>query len=164
MAHLYQITHQLIGLQHLIDDGELDADVLNDTMEGLQGDLQLKAEGILAFVANIGSDVKAIDDQIKRLTSRKKTMTTQQEWLRNYLKTNMQAATITKITCPLFSVTLGKAKPTAVVDDESLVPKKYKKTVPTTTQIVKADLLKALKKVSVPGAHLGESEQSLLIK
>ena len=161
---LYELTGQYIGLSRLIDDGEMDAEALQDTLDGLEGELEQKAEGLLSYVANIGSDVAAVDAEIKRLQARKKTMTNQQQWLREYLKTNMAAAGIKKITCPLFSVTLGKAKPMVVIDDESLVPKKYKKTIPATTQIVKADLLKAVKKGSVLGAHLGESEQSLLIK
>ena len=164
MTKLYELSQQLIGLSHLMESGEMDAETLQDTLDGLEGELEQKAEGLLSYVANIGSDVAAVDAEIKRLQARKATKVNQQESLREYLRTNMAVAGIKKITCPLFSVTLSKGKPMVVVDNERLVPKKYKKTIPASTQIIKADLLKGVKKGSVPGAHLGESKQSLLIK
>jgi len=164
MTHLYDLTGQMIGLARMIEDGEMDAETLQDTLEALEGDLQVKTEGLLAYVANIGADVDSIDNEIKRLQARKKGMTNRQESLRDYLKHNMSAAGINRITCPLFSVTLTKPRAMAIIDDESLIPDEYTVIVPATKTVVKADLLRALKVGNVSGAHLGESQAGLLIK
>ena len=164
MSHLYELTGQMIGLQRLIEDGEMDDEALQDTLEGLEGDLQAKAEGLLSYVANVGSDVSAIDVEIKRLQARKTTMVNRQNSLREYLKLNMVAGDIQKITCPLFSITLTKPRDVCVIDHADRLPESFVKTK-TTVMPVKADILRALKEgFDVPGASLGKSQPGLLIK
>ena len=163
MTHLYELSEQMIGLQALMDDDECDID-LTDTLDALEGDLQVKSEGLLAFVANIGSDVDAIDHEIKRLKARKTTMTNRQDSLREYLRSNMDKADINRIDCPLFSITLSKARPVAVITNANVLPAEYTVTK-TTTAPVKAEILKALKAgAEIPGAELGESKRSLTIR
>lgn len=164
MTSLYEITSQVQGLSRLIEEGEMDQQALSDSWEGLQGDLQQKTESLLAYVKNIGSDVNSVDVEIKRLQLRKKTMQNRQAALREYLKWNMVNGDIQKITCPLFSVTLIKQKPVAVITEATLLPPEYVKTTVKTAPI-KADILKALKAgTDVPGAVLGQSDNGLLIK
>ena len=160
---LYELTEQYIGLSHLIDEGELDAETLQATLDGLSGDLEAKAEGLLSYIGNIGSDVSAIDTEIKRLQARKKTMTNRQDSLREYLKFNMMVGDIQKIACPLFTITLTKPRPMVVVDDEDAIPVKFKLEIPASYKLVKADLLRALKQGKIDGAHLGESQPGLRI-
>ena len=160
---LYELTEQYIGLSHLIEDGEMDSETLQATLEGLTGDLQAKAEGLLSYVANIGSDVSAIDTEIKRLQARKKVMTNRQDSLRDYLKHNMVVGDIQKISCPLFTITLINPRPMVVVDDEDAIPVKFKLEIPASYKLVKADLLRALKAGKIEGAHLGESQPGLRI-
>jgi len=161
---LYELSQQMLGLSRLIDEGEMDAETLQDTLDGLEGDLQAKAEGLLSYVANIGSDVAAVDVEIKRLQARKKVMTNRQQSLREYLRFNMSVSGIDKISCPLFSVTLTKPRAVAIVDDEDAIPVKFKREIPASYKLDKADLLRALKQGKVEGAHLGESMPGLLIK
>jgi hypothetical protein len=156
------MTEQFIGLQHLIEDGEMDETALQDTLEALEGDIQVKAEGLLGYVANIGSDVTAIDSEIKRLQARKKVMTNNQERLRNYLRDNMAAADIKKITCPLFSITLRKPSAMVSIIDESLIPDEF---IVTTTRPNKAVIKTALMlDTPVPGCRLVSGQPGLLIK
>ena len=164
MTALYEIANQIVGLSRLMDEGEMDEQTLADSWDGLQGDLSQKTESLLAHVANIGSDVNAVDAEIKRLKARKTTMQNRQKALREYLRFNMDNSDISKIDCPLFSVTLIKPKPMVVITDGTALPPEY---VRKTTKVepVKADILKALKAgTDVPGALLGESIPGLLIK
>lgn len=164
MTHLYDLTGQMIGLRNLMEDGDVDPTVLQDTLDGLTGDIEVKAEGLLGYVANISADAAAIDAEIKRLQARKIAMTNQQRALRDYLKHNMISADIQKITCPLFSVTLIKPKPMVAILDKKALPDSMVKTTVTVAPI-KADILKALKAgLGVSGATLGESDYGLLIK
>ena len=156
---LYELTAQYRGLAELSD---IPDDALRDTLEGLEGEIQIKAENLLMVVSNMNADATAIDTEIKRLQARKKAITNRQNSLRDYLKHNMQQSGISKIQCPLFSITLAKGRPMAVIEQEDLLPKKF---IKTTRSPIKADILRALKAgEQVPGAVLGELAQSLWIK
>lgn len=158
---LYELTGQLGELSNM----DMDPEMLADTVEGIEGELALKAEGLLSVVANIGSDVDAIDLEIKRLQARQKTMKSRQEWLREYLRFNMDIKDIEKISCPLFTITLRKAPVVANVDNEDLIPPRFFKKIPATRKLVKKDVLDALKAgKKVPGAVLGFGKRGLIIK
>lgn len=163
MTTLYTLTEQYIGLSHLIDEGELDAETLQATLDGLSGDLEAKAEGLLSYIGNIGSDVSAIDTEIKRLQARKKVMTNRQESLREYLRFNMVQGDIKKISCPLFTITL--CNPIDVVDidivPEGLPDKYVMKTCKPLKGIIKADLKKG---IEIDGCRLVPGKPGLMIK
>jgi hypothetical protein len=166
MTKLYELSDQMRGLQRLIDEGEVDAEVLQDTLEGLQGDLQAKGSSVLEFMANLATDVAAFSIEIKRLQARKKTIETQFDWMRNYLRDNMDASGITKIESPTFSATLRKATKMVELVDEEMIPAPWR----TTETVQKVTIDKAMIKrdltagIDVPGAKLVEAKRGLLIR
>lgn len=148
----------------LHDDDSLDAQTISDTLESIEGDINDKGINILKLTQAWDSDVAAIDEEIKRLTTRKKAIKNRSEQLRDYLKYNMQASGITKIECPLFTASLRKARDVVRIDDESLIPDDYVN-VKTSVTPNKSAILKALKEgVEISGASIAEGEQSLVIK
>ena len=158
---LYELSNQMRGLQALMDDPETELD-LADTLDALEGDLQVKAEGLLSYVSNLGSDVEAINTEIKRLTVRKKVITNKQDSLREYLRHNMDIGGIDKITCPLFTITLRKATQAVQVADMDALPEKYRRiTVSADKAAIKSDL-KAGKEI--PGCSMVDGKRGLLIK
>lgn len=163
MTALHQITKEHRELALLVERDELTADDVRDTFEALEGEVSAKAASLVAVVDNIGADVKAVDDEIKRLQARKKVMTNKQQSLRDYLKMNMQATGISNIKCPLFSITLAKGRGVVVIDDEEKIPPGYR-TVTKVVKIDKVQLLKDLKLFKVKGAHIEKSDESLRIK
>ena len=164
MPKLYDLVGQYLALAELADDPDMPEDALTDSLEGITGEIEVKAEALLQVVAGMEGDTTAIDNEIKRLQARKAVITNRAASLKEYLRTNMEQSGIDKISCPLFQITLAKARPMLVVNNEAEIPEKYIKTV-TTSAPVKADILKALKAgESVPGCALGESKRGLLIK
>ena len=164
MTTLYELAGQYLELATLADDPNMPEDALRDTLEGLEGDIEVKAQALLQVVAGIDSDTTAIDHEIKRLSARKRVIQNRANRLRSYLHENMVATGINKISCPLFQITLSKPRPMVCVDDADLIPEQYIKTTVTKTPI-KKDILAALKKgEDVPGCALGESKRALLIK
>jgi hypothetical protein len=164
MTKLYELTGQYLALSELADDPSMPPEALHDTLQGLEGEIEVKAEAMLRVVSNMESDTGAIDVEIKRLQTRKKTIQNRANSLRDYLKMNMAATGINKISCPLFAITLSKARPLCVITAENLLPDEYIKTT-----IIKApmkkEILAALKAgEDIPGAELGESARGLLIK
>jgi len=71
MTKLYELTGDIKALESL----DLDAEMLADSLEGIAGEFEEKAKGILAFTENMNGDIDALESQIKRLTERKKVLT-----------------------------------------------------------------------------------------
>lgn len=161
---LYEIANQVLGLQALIDDGELDAEILQDTLEGLEGDFTLKVDNILALVANEKALQAGLKAEEARLASRRKTSENAVERLLAYVKREMGVSGFTRVKGDRFSATLTKGRDVAVIEDPDKLPDHLFK-VTVTRAPVKADILAALKAgEEVPGASLGLSEPGLRIR
>lgn len=165
MTQLYHITEQYNELAALAESADEDLAVaLRDTMEGIEGEFQEKGKAIAMVALNIDGDLEAIQSQIDRLTERKRVITNRRESLKEYLRTNMEASGITKITHPLFTITCGKGKPIVVIDDEKAIPDDYVN-VKVTSAPDKAAIAKAIKDgIEVPGAHTEIGKSSISIK
>lgn len=165
MTTLYTITEQFKELAALAETADEDLAVaLRDTMEGIEGEFQEKGKAIAMITLNIDGDLEAIQSQIDRLTERKRIITNRKESLKEYLRSNMDAAGITKITHPLFTITCGKGKPIVVIDDEKAIPDDFVN-VKVTSAPDKAAIAKALKDgQEVPGAHSEIGKSSISIK
>ena len=164
MTTLYELSAQYLALAEMADDPDLPPEVLADSLEGLDGLLETKAQALLQVTAGWEGDMGAIDNEIKRLQARKSVIQNRVNNLRDYLRWNMEQTGISKISCALFQITLVQGRPMVVVENESLIPESYIKTTVTKAPI-KADILKALKDgEDVPGCLLGSSKPSLRIK
>ena len=164
MTKLYELTGQYLALAELADDPDMPGDALADSLEGIEGEIELKAQALLQVVSGLEGDTGAIDNEIKRLQARKNVITNRAKSLKDYLKTNMEQSGINKIACPLFQITLSKPRPMVAVLDAALIPAEYIKTTIVEAPIKKA-ILDALKAGEVvPGCELGESARGLLIK
>lgn len=165
MTTLYTITEQFKELAALAETADEDLAVaLRDTMEGIEGEFQEKGKAIAMITLNIDGDLEAIQSQIDRLTERKRIINNRKESLKEYLRTNMDAAGITKITHPLFTITCGKGRPIVVIDDEKAIPDDFV-SVKVTSAPDKAAIAKALKDgQDVPGAHSEIGKSSISIK
>ena len=162
---LYEIAEQYKSIQEMADsDDENMMVAIADTMEGIEAEFQEKAQAIVATAFNVESDIDAIDAQIKRLQEKKKTIQSKSEWLRDYLKRNMETTGINKITCPLFSITLSAPGKQVEVTDQALLPDDYVK-VKTVVSPDKVAIAKALKDgADIPGALLVDGARRLTIR
>jgi len=140
MTALHQITDKHRELAALAESDSDMAQAVADTMEGVEGEFNDKAISLMAVVDNMNGDVAAIDAEIARLTARKKTIKNRQDSMRHYLQVNMEASFISKITCPLFTITLAKGRDMVQIDDVYKIPTDYLdiKTVVTPMKIGRA--------------------------
>ena len=161
---LYEITEQHKDLLKLADESEDMAQAVADTMESIEGEFDDKAISLMYVVNDMSDNVTILDNEIKRLTERKKTIVNRQDSMREYLRFNMEESGITKIDCPLFTITLAKGRDIVQIQDEDKIPTDYL-SIKTSVTPIKADIAKVLKSgVEVPGAILVKSKTSLRIK
>ena len=97
---LYEIVEQHKELEKLAEDGEIDAQTITDTMEGIEGEFNDKAISLIHVTNIMTGDVDILDGEIKRLKARMDSIKNKQNSMREYLRFNMENSGITKITCP----------------------------------------------------------------
>lgn len=164
MTALFQLAAEHRALADKLHNLDLDDQTIADTLESEGGDLVEKCKNVAAVFRNLESDAKQIKEAEQQLAERRKAIEKRAESLKNYLKTNMEVAGITKIECPWFLISIAQNPEAVTVDDESLIPRDYFKEIPATFQLDKAMVKQAIKDgFNVPGAHLSRGT-SLRIK
>ena len=165
MSRLYEITGQFKELAALAENADEDMAVaIHDTMQGIEAEFNDKALAVSHVILNFNSDIAALDVEIDRLTDRKRVIANRQKEIKEYLRKNMDAASITKISCPLFSITLTKGRESVVVDNESAIPDELM-TVKTDMSPDKKAIAALLKSGGeVPGARLERGQSTIQIK
>lgn len=72
MPRLFDLVGEYNELYDLMTDPEVDEDVLLDTLEGLEGEIEVKAEGYLNVMDRIGMEITACEKQVDEWTQRLK--------------------------------------------------------------------------------------------
>jgi chromosome segregation ATPase len=156
MPALYEISRDY--QQALADfadpDTDLPAEAINDTLEAIEGQLQDKAVNIAKFMQNLNTAADAIKEAERRMAGRRKAIEHRVQWLKEYLKRNMEATGITRIDSPWFSLAVQNNPASVEITDEAALPDDYKSEV-VTIKVDKAGIKQALKAgEEVPGAKL----------
>ena len=159
MLPLYEIAAAYRNALAVFDDEglQLSPDVIRDTLDGLIGAFEDKARAVAAYVLNLEAEAEAVAAAEARLKARRQSLEKRAAWLRDYLKTNMEAAGVTEIAAAdrTFRVRV-RLNPEAVELDGSLpeLPAEYVREK-VIREPDKAAILAALKAgKEVPGARL----------
>lgn len=165
---LYEITGELLELQNMIEEGA-DPDIVNDTIESVEFDLEQKAEGYVMVIRNLEAQAKAIKDEEKRLREKRLSAENGIERLKKRLFDSMNATGKKKLNAGVFTLSVqknGGALPVIIDADVENMPKEMLKMViqPDTKRI--AELLKDDQKSRYYSkfAHFGERGESLRIR
>ena len=157
---LHEMSKDYIGFL----ESDLEGEQLTDCLDSIEDSFDEKANNIVKLVSSLSVNVDGIDKELKRLQAMKKSITGNQDRLKEYLRYNMEATGINKIKHSLFSITLGKPTATVEIVDIDFLPDNFV----NTEVVVKADkraILKALKDgEDIPGAILSTGKSRLLIK
>lgn len=154
---LYEISEQI---RAIMADAEETGEIDSDRLTGLEMDFSDKCESVAVIIRELSAGADVLKAEIDRLSDRKRALENRAEWLKDYLRTNMEATGEAKIKGRLFTITLGK--PSQVVAINGDVPAEY-----TVTKVTpdKTAIGRALKSgQSVQGAELVEGKAKLLIK
>ena len=159
---LYELTSEYQQLLMMAEDPDIDLQVLADTFDAVEGDIEAKAEGYAKVIKQLEADITALKGEIDRLTARKKTIENNIDRLKERLKTAMILCDKPKFKTALFSFTVQN-NPEKVILDSEEVPERY--LVQQDPKINKTLLKEDLKSgVDLSGiAHL-EQDSSLRIR
>lgn len=155
---LYELSQDYRQALEALTDPELDvpAEVIADTLEGLQGTLEDKAVNVAKFLKNLEATAQAIKDAELRMAARRKTIENRVTSMKTYLKDNMEACGIQRIESPWFVLAIQKNPVAVEILDEGLIPDTFVELV-TTRKIDKMAIKKAIESGSeVSGVALSQ--------
>jgi len=156
MSALYQLAAEYRDAAERMADLDLPAEVIADTLEGLAGDIEVKATNTAQMVRNIETLAEQIKAAEKAMAERRKALEARADWLRGYLLANLVAAGISKVESPWFSLTVRQNPPSVALDDVSLIPTDYWRALPPPSPAIDKTAIKSAIEAGqdVPGARL----------
>ena len=156
MTSLYEIATAFKQDAEKLADLDLDAQTIADTLDGLSGDLETKAQGVAYFLKNLEATAASIKQAEADMAARRKALENRAERLRQYVFDSMQVAGIEKISCPHFVIAIKKNPAAVDVFEPGLLPAEFMtKPIPPESMPDKKLIAAALKAgTDVPGARL----------
>lgn len=166
MNSLYELTGQYLELQQMLEDPDAETDVINDTMEAIEGEFEIKAENYAKMIRNLDVQIDGIDAELDRLKIRKNLLTSGKKHLKENLQNSMIATGKRKFKTDLFSFAIqkngGKAPVILDVKDTSELPDDLVRIKEEADMEAIRQLIE--KEGTCKYAHLGERGESLRIK
>ena len=63
--NLYELTGQYLELQNLLESGEYDEQLINDTMEAVEGEIEIKADNYARIIRNFEARIDSFKAEQK---------------------------------------------------------------------------------------------------
>ena len=126
MATLYEIKGQFKELMEMADECNLTQADIKDTLEGLDYELEEKADAYAKVIRTLECDVDSVDAEIKRLTDKKRRIQNNISSMKRSLESTMIELGRKKIKTPLFGFNIQKNPPSVNILDESKVPDNFR--------------------------------------
>jgi chromatin segregation and condensation protein Rec8/ScpA/Scc1 (kleisin family) len=158
---LFAIADQYLADVKKLEDLDIDEQTFADTLEGLSGDLEVKATNVALFVRNLEASADAIEQAEKQMADRRKALENKSNKIREYLLANMLRTGIRKIDCPYLSLTVKKNPPAVEILNPDMIPAQYLEIPEPPPPTISKKLIKeALSNgVEVDGARLTQSKR-----
>lgn len=163
MATLYELTGELLQLAEMLEDGEYDEEMIRDTMDSVEYDLEEKAEGYAKIIRNYEADIAAMKAEEKRLRERRSTLENSVKRLKDNLQDAMTKTGKTKFKRGVFSFAIQKnGGKLPVIIDSNKLPKELMIVTERPNMDAIADYIKEHPKTKL--AHFGERGETLRIR
>jgi hypothetical protein len=100
----------------LAEDPDTDPQAFADTLEGIEGELEDKADNYAKVIRSLEADAAACDAEAKRLRAKKQTIENNIKRMKGALQYAMQTTGKVKFKTPLFSFGIRKNPASVVID------------------------------------------------
>lgn len=157
MSSLYQLTDAYQELLSMALDPDIDPEALADTMEGIEGEIEAKADGYAKVMKELRAIADARKAEAKRLTDGAKSIEANIDRMKSALESAMRLTGKTKFKTSLFSFGIQKNPPALKIDRPEDVPAEF--LIPQEPKVDSAAIKKELKEgVVFEWCHLEQSE------
>lgn len=114
---LYELGEQYRALLEMSED-EIPEDVLADTLDGLKGEIEAKADGICCLIKELSAESTAIKAEEERLAARRKAKDALQTRLKAYLSSELTKAGMSGFESSKNKVSFRSSESAALVCDK----------------------------------------------
>jgi len=127
MSTLYELTEDYMNLLALAEDPDIDEQAFLDTLDGIEGAIEIKAENYAKIMRQLEADAAACDAESKRLKTKSKTIENNIRRMKQALQFAMQATGKTKFKTQLFSFYIQKNSASVVMDEQYIenIPERF---------------------------------------
>ena len=155
MATLYELTDRY---QNLLEVAEmLDQEQLDEALNGINDEIEVKAEGYAKVIKALESTSSGLDKEFKRLSGRKKSIDNNAKRLKEALQDGMLLAGKTKFKTDLFSFNIQNNPSSLDILDDRYIPKEFY--IEQEPKLDRRELLKTLKNGDViKGVEIKQTE------
>jgi chromosome segregation ATPase len=143
MANLYELTAQFRELQDMLNGPDTDEQMIKDTLEGLEYELEEKAENYARVIRNLESDINGYKAEEKRMADRRRTLENNIQRMKDNLQNSMMMTGKVKFKTQHFTFGIQNNPPHVQVEDEGKIPESY--FIPQVPILDKQGLMDALK-------------------
>lgn len=158
---LYELKNEYLEVLNMVD--EVDIETLTGTLEAIEGEIEVKADGYVKLIKQLDAEARAFEAEAKLFEAKQKSRENLKANLIKRMYDAMNATGLTEIPNDLFTIKIqrnGGVAPLMFVEGKD-VPEEY--------QIIKteannAKIREALKNGELDFAYLGERGTHLVIK
>lgn len=161
MSNLYQLNQAWQELANMLYQDDVDEQMILDTLESIEGDIEDKADNYAYIIAEIKNDVNACKAEKTRLEKRQKNLENRENRLKNYLADIMRNTGKTNFKTQLHTFRIQKNGGKRALTIDGDVPKEYTKTIVENDTDKIRQALESGKELSF--AHLEPQSESLRI-
>jgi hypothetical protein len=153
---LYELSSEYSNLSSYLNEPDIiDEQIFRQKLAEISEQFHVKAENICKLILSKQAESKALDEEIIRLSNRKRVAENRVTWLKDYVQVEMQNANIEKIEGSVLTVSLQKSPPSCTILDEDLVPLIFKELIPESYKIKRNEILDHFKKTGeIPAGTL----------
>ena len=163
---LFELTGQMQALLALMEDPDVDPQIIEDSLEAVSGEIEVKADGYARVMAELEARKAAVKAEKDRLAALESSLGKNIDRMKESLKTSMIATGKTKFKTDLFSFNIQKNPPKVVIDDPSRIPEGF--LIPQPPKVDTASIKESLKSIDAAASWEGichlEQGESLRIR
>ena len=140
---MYELTEAYKNIADLMDDETMDLAVLETALQEIETQIEVKAENSAIILKGLEGDIDMFKADEKRLAERRKTLENKRDWLKGYLKDELEKIGKDKVKAGVFTVALQNNPPAVEITGE--VPAEFVTIIPEQTQPDKKRIAEYLK-------------------
>ena len=154
---LYELSQNYQNLQDLMENEDVPAEMLKESLDAVGDEIEQKAEGIAQIINVITGYIDMIKKEKARLDKTQKTYENKVKYLKQYLQSAMQQTGKTKFKTNLFSFGIQKNPASVNITDVYAVPTQFREV--QEPKLNKKAILEALKNgEEIAGAEVVQGE------
>lgn len=154
MSSLYELKGQYLELLSMMEEGA-DEETIKDTLEGIEGEIEVKADNYARIIRQLESDANGLKTEIERMTDRKRALENHVSYLKNNLQDAMILTGKEKFKTELFSFGIQNNPASVVIDDPTSIPAEF--LIPQEPKVDKKSIKEFLKDNDANWCHLEQS-------